>query len=273
MNVLFLGDIVGAEATKYVAGRLPGLRRALSLDLVVANAENCAVTGPSIRRGFGMTTESVGMLLDSGVDAITSGNHAWDGPEAENVLEHPRVLRPLNMPDALPGKGILKLEIGGGWVTIVNLMSASAVPEREPVYRSWLPEGEAGGVKPLYPAWLSASREGAVIVDLHGLTVSEKQAFAFAVDGEAAAVLGTHTHEPTLPLRILPKGTALVTDVGMTGRTAGVIGIEPDHLVAELTGAGAEPLPPFRLAGGSMTLGAVALRIEGRGTTSLFRVS
>lgn len=273
MNVLFLGDIVGSEAARYVAGRLPGLRRAYSLDLVVANAENCAVTGPSIRRGFGMTVELVEMLLEAGADVVTSGNHAWDGPEAEQVLGHPRVLRPLNMPDALPGKGNLTLHVGSEQVTVVNLMSASAVPEREPIYRSWLPEGAVGRVEPLYPAWLSTSREGAVIVDLHGLTVSEKQAFAFAVDGEAAAVLGTHTHEPTLPLRILPKGTALVTDVGMTGGVAGIIGIGPEHWVSELTGAGELPLPPFRLAEGPITLGAVALRIEGRTTASLCRVS
>lgn len=272
MNALFIGDIVGSEAVRYVAGRLPELRRVHEIDLVVVNAENCAVSGPRIRPGFGMSVELVEQLLESGADIVTSGNHAWDGPEAEEVLARPRVLRPLNVPDALPGKGFSILEVKGEPVTVVNLISASAVPEHEPVYRAWLPADAANGIEPIYPAWRLVEKQGAAIVDLHGLKVSEKQSFAFAVDGEAAAILGTHTHEPTLPLRILPAGTALVTDVGMTGREGGIIGIDPEHWVADVKGNGTDHLPPFRLADGPMTLGAILLHIEGGKTRQLERI-
>lgn len=273
MNVLFIGDIVGPEATSYVAGRLPGLRREHGVDLVVANAENCLVSGPKIRQGFGMGVELVESLFGAGVDVVTSGNHAWDGPEAEAVLSHPRVLRPHNMPGGLPGKGTTILEVGGERVTVLNLMSPSAVPEPDPVYRRWLPDGALGEVAPVYEGWISAEKLGMVIVDFHGLSISEKQAFAFAVDGEAAAVMGTHTHEATMTLHLLPGGTALVTDVGMTGKTGGVEGIDPEHWVADLKGEDVASLPPFRLADGPVMLGAVLLHVRAGRTERLEHVT
>jgi calcineurin-like phosphoesterase len=106
MNVLMLGDIVGPDAVTYLAKRLPGLRRAYDVDLVVANAENCAVTAPTPWEGFGMSVELVERLLEGGVDVITSGNHGWDGPEASVVHRHPMVLRPHNFPDNVMGKGM-----------------------------------------------------------------------------------------------------------------------------------------------------------------------
>jgi 2',3'-cyclic-nucleotide 2'-phosphodiesterase len=112
VNVLMVGDVVGPEAVDYLADRLPGLRHEREVDLVIANAENCAVSGPVPWTGFGMTLELVERLLASGVDAITSGNQGWDGHEAEAVHAHPRVLRPLNLPDDVFGKGVLSLEAG-----------------------------------------------------------------------------------------------------------------------------------------------------------------
>lgn len=274
MKVLFIGDIVGSQAAAYVADRLPGLRREHGLDLVVANAENCLVSGPRIRQGFGMGVKLIESLFEGGVDVVTSGNHAWDGPEAEAVLSHPRVLRPHNMPEGLPGRGQIVVDVHGEPVSILNLMSPSAVPEPEPVYGSYLPDGAADRyVRPVYEGWLSAQRLGTVVVDLHALAVSEKQTFAFAVDGKAAAVLGTHTHEPTVPLHLLPGGTALVTDVGMTGHTGGTEGIDPGHWVAEMKGENVDALPPFGLAGGPISLGAVLLDIEAGKTKRLERVT
>src|SRR5215218_1619072 len=121
-----IGDIVGPEAVTCLAERLPGLRRALDVDLVVANAENCAVTAPTPYRGFGMTVELVGRLLEGGVDVVTSGNHGWDGPEADAVHGHPRVLRPHNVLEEAVGKGVVTLEIGGELVSVVNLGSTTA---------------------------------------------------------------------------------------------------------------------------------------------------
>ena len=202
MNVLMVGDIVGPRAVDYLADRLPELRRDRDVDLVIANAENCALSGPTPWTGFGMTVELIERLLAGGVDVITSGNHGWDGPEAEAVHANPRVLRPLNLPGSVIGKGMLALEAGGETATVLNLGSRTAVMPR---------------ALPLYESFTAADPRGNAIVDLHGDSAWEKMEFATAVDGMAAAVLGTHTHEPTLNLHVLPGGTAFVADVGMTG--------------------------------------------------------
>jgi len=112
-NVLVIGDIVGPDAVAYLAGRLPELRLAYDLDLVVANGENCAVTAPTPWTGFGMTLDLVDLLLQSGVDVVISGDHGWDGSEADAVHRHPRVLKPHNVPEGVAGKGVVTLEFGG----------------------------------------------------------------------------------------------------------------------------------------------------------------
>src|SRR3712207_1631170 len=139
MNVLMVGDIVGPDAVAYLVEHLPELRRDLGVDLVIANAENSAVSAPTPYKGFGMTVELVEQLLESGVDVVTSGNHGWDGPEAEAVHRNPRVLRPHNVPEEAVGKGVVALEIGDEPVSVVNLGSATAaMPRALPPYESWL---------------------------------------------------------------------------------------------------------------------------------------
>ena len=120
MNVLMIGDIVGPGAVAYLAERLPRLRRDYDVHLVVDNAENCAISAPTPRKGFGMTVELVERLMDAGVDIITSGNHGWDGPEAKIVHRHPRVLRPYNLPEGAMGKGIAALEVQGEPVSVLK---------------------------------------------------------------------------------------------------------------------------------------------------------
>ncbi len=256
MNVLMIGDIVGPDATAYLAGRLPELRRAHDVDLVIANGENCAITAAAPGAGFGMTTELVDLLLGSGVDVLTSGNHGWDGPQAAEVHRHPRVLRPHNVPARLAGKGLVALEVGGEPVTVLNLCDAVAL----------------SGASSAYGAWLAAERQGTVIVDFHGDSAWEKMIFATAIDGEAAAVLGTRTHEPTRLLHLLPGGTAFVADVGMTGPTGSPGGFPLRHFAAAYRGEDVGALPPFALATGPMTLGAVWLRVEGGRARELRRV-
>lgn len=253
-RLLFVGDIVGPAAVAYLADRLPSLRRSLAIDLVVANAENASLSGRSVERGFGMSGAAVATLFAAGVDAITSGNHAWDQPDCETVLAHPRVLRPHNLPPGRCGDGVLTIEVGGGPVSILNLADADAIPDASPPY----------------PAWQAADLAGAVVVDFHGGRMEEKVGFAHAVDGRVAAVLGTHTHEPTLPLHLLPGGTALVVDVGMTGPTGGWGGIDPAQAIATVRG---EPRPETTtVAAGPIALGAVALTIEAGRTVAIERV-
>jgi len=241
VRVLFVGDVVGPAAVAYLADRLPVLRADLALDVVIANAENCGPTG------IGMAVDLVERLVAAGVDVVTAGNHAFDGPEVAGVLAVPRVLRPLNL-----SPGVLVLA------------------DREAL--ALAPSVAAFGRRP-WDAWCAAERLGTVIVDYHAQSDMEKEAFAHAVDGAAAAVIGTHTHVPTLPLHLLTCGTALVTDVGMTGPAGGIEGFDAARYVEIVRGTPPEAAPPVRVAGGPIVLGAVVLDIEAGRTTAIARVT
>lgn len=267
MTVLAVGDVVGAEAADWLAARLPELREQHHADWVVVNAENCAVTGPSPMDGFGMTTDVVDTLLSAGVDAITGGNHSWDGPDVDEVLAHPRVVRPVNL-DESRGQGLLTLGHGDQTLTVINMLSPSAA----------LPGMNAPRPEPIWPSWMSLAADrrlpGAVLIDLHGESPWEKAAFVTALDGTITALVGTHTHDPTLRGHVLPAGTGFVTELGMTGRlgfTGG--GFDPVHFATQLRGEDITTLPPYRLADGPMALGAVRLEIDDHGrTTAITRV-
>ena len=205
-----------------------------------------------------MSVELVERLLEGGVDVVTSGNHGWDGPEAAIVHRHPRVLRPHNFPEGVVGKGIATLEVEGEPVSVLNLGSRTAA----------MP-----GALPVYESWLAARLESTTIVDFHGDSAWEKMEFATAADGGVAAVMGTHTHEPTINLHILPGGTSLVADVGMTGPSGNPGGFPLQHFAARMRGEDPGSLPPFELAAGPVILGAVWLRIEGGRTLEIERIS
>jgi calcineurin-like phosphoesterase len=246
VNVIFVGDITGPAATSYVAGRLPALRREHAIDLVVANADNVAVTGPHPRNGFGMTVELVDLLLRSGVDVVTSGSHAWDGPEADRVLAKPRVLRPANVPDRRPGHGLYEATVSGERVAVLTLANTPVIPD----------------LLPIYPFWQAQRPTGTVVIH-HVGGCWETRLFAMAIDGQAAAVLGTFGHEATRHQYVLPNGTAFVPDVGMTGPLGfGGAGHDLRHFVAEFKGEDSASLPPFELANTPQRLEAVRLRIE-----------
>jgi calcineurin-like phosphoesterase len=246
MNVLFVGDVTGPEATDRVTERLPSLRREHDLDLVIVNADNVAVTGPHPFGGSGMTVELVERLLDGGVDVVTSGTHALDGPESLRALNLPGVIRPDNLPPGTPGRGTASLEVAGEVFTVVNLVDA---PEFMP------------SASPVLEAWRRTERRGAVIVHLVGSSHTARL-FAHAVDGEAAAVLGTLAHEATLHHYLLPGGTALVPDVGMAGPFGGIGGFDPERIVAGFEGTDTDTLPPYGLLEGPMIFDAVLLRLE-----------
>lgn len=210
MKILFVGDIVGRPGRQVVEGLLPNLREKHEIDLVVANGENLA-------GGYGVTAAVLNAMTQVGVDVLTSGNHIWDRSEGVSLLdEEPRLLRPANYPPGNPGRGHCVVQPGDTGIGVINLQGrVFMTPIDDPfrIGRGLLDELRA--------------ETNTIVIDFHAEATAEKQAFAHYVDGLAAAVVGTHTHVATADARILPGGTAYVTDLGMTGSHAGVIGHRP----------------------------------------------
>lgn len=210
IRFLFIGDIVGRPGRDLVKRGVAALRDYHQLDLVIANAENAAA-------GFGITRELGEQILDSGVDVMTSGNHIWDKKEAIDYIGiEPRLLRPLNFPEGVPGNGsyIARTE-GGVSVGVINAMGR--------VFMLSIDDPFAGVLREIEKV---KQRARIVFVDFHAEATSEKVAMGWHLDGRVTAVVGTHTHVQTADERILPKGTAYLTDVGMTGPHDSVIGVE-----------------------------------------------
>jgi 2',3'-cyclic-nucleotide 2'-phosphodiesterase len=212
VKLLFVGDVVGGIGRRTLAETLPGLRDRHQPDFVVVNGENAA-------GGLGITRKTARELFDQGVDAITLGNHAYRHREVYDYLDQePRIVRPANFPKGSPGKGHTVVEANGMRLGVVNL---SGLVFLEAV-RS--PFAEVDAI-------LAELRDkaDAVLVDMHAEATSEKVAMGWHVDGRALACVGTHTHIPTADARVLPGGTAYVTDVGMTGPRGGVIGVKREQ--------------------------------------------
>lgn len=218
MKVLFLGDVVGRSGRKAIGAHLPSLRKELSLDCVVCNAENMA-------GGFGVTPSTVQDLYDSGVDIITLGNHSFDNPQGISVIENDeKILRPVNYPpDTVPGRGVGLYEIGNFRVMVINVLGR--------VFMDSLDDPFVAVDKELNSAPLGDVADF-ILVDMHAEATSEKQGMGYFCDGRASIVVGTHTHTPTADTRILPAGTAYQTDAGMCGSYDSIIGMdtaEPLH--------------------------------------------
>jgi 2',3'-cyclic-nucleotide 2'-phosphodiesterase len=212
VKLLFVGDVVGGIGRRTLAEVLPGLRDRHRPDFVVVNGENAA-------GGLGITRKTARELFDQGVDAITLGNHAYRHREVYGYLDQePRIVRPANFPKGSPGRGHTVVEANGMRLGVVNL---SGLVFLEAV-RSPFAEVDA---------LLAELRDksDAVLVDMHAEATSEKVAMGWHVDGRVLACVGTHTHIPTADARVLPGGTAYVTDVGMTGPRGGVIGVKREQ--------------------------------------------
>ena len=203
MRLLFLGDIVGRPGRNAVAERLPALRERWRLDCVVVNGENAA-------GGFGITEAICDEILMAGADAVTLGNHSWDQREALVFIERqPRLVRPANFPPGTPGRGAAMVETrNGARVLVVNLMGR--------LYMDALDDPFAVADRTLAETPLREVAD-AILVDIHAEATSEKQALAYHLDGRVTVVVGTHTHVPTADHRILPGGTAYMSDAGMCG--------------------------------------------------------
>jgi metallophosphoesterase (TIGR00282 family) len=209
-RLLFIGDIVGRPGRELVRKGLNGLRSYHQIDLVIANAENAAA-------GFGITRDIGDELLDTGIDVMTSGNHIWDKKEAiEYIGAESRLLRPLNYPAGVPGNGSYVARAQNGEsVGVLNLMGRVFMNNIDDPFATALPAIES-----------LQARARIIFVDFHAEATSEKVAMGWHLDGRVTAVVGTHTHVQTADDRILPKGTAYLTDVGMTGPHDSVIGVE-----------------------------------------------
>ena len=209
--VLFIGDVIGRPGRKALAKHLPSLKQKFSPDVIIINAENAA-------GGIGITEKICQELLGY-ADVLTSGNHIWDKKEALPLLEsEPRLLRPANYPPVNPGKGTYVLDKGKHRVGVLNLQGRVFMEPIDCPFRIAYREIES--LRNTTPI---------IIVDFHAEATSEKQAMGWYLDGKVSAVIGTHTHIPTADERLLPQGTAYITDIGMVGGYNSVIGIRRDQ--------------------------------------------
>lgn len=240
MRVLMVGDVVGRPGREAVEALLRPLRAELALDFVVVNAENAAA-------GRGLTARLARQLLESGADVLTSGNHIYNVKEFAQQLDSLDlpILRPANYPPGAPGRGVITL----GGVTVVNLMGRAFMPsEMDDPFRG-------------ADALLADVPTGAIVlVDFHAEATSEKQALGWYLDGRVSAVVGTHTHVPTADARVLPKGTAMVTDLGMAGAVDSIIGDDVDAVLHRFLTSMPTRLPVA--AGGEAVMNAVLIEID-----------
>src|SRR5687767_13820104 len=244
MKLLFVGDIVGRPGRDLVRRHIRALRASCEADFVIANGENAA-------GGAGITRENMYEILTAGVDVITTGNHVWDKRETlEFIGNEPRLIRPANYPQGTPGGGSCVITAANGVrVGVINVMGRVFLHAIDDPFR--IAEREIARVK--------ADGAQVILIDMHAETTSEKLAFCYYLDGKVAAVIGTHTHVQTADERILPGGTACLTDAGFTGPHDGVIGMDKEAVIARfVTG-----LPGrFETASGDPRLNGASITVD-----------
>jgi metallophosphoesterase (TIGR00282 family) len=245
MKVLCIGDIMGEPGRRVVARAVPRLVANRHIDVVIGNGENVA-------GGFGITPELADELFDMGLAVITTGNHAWDKKEIIDYFSRERrLLRPANYPAGVPGQGSAVVETAGGErLAILQVMGRAYMPTLDCPFQ--VAKREVARLRQETPV---------VIVDMHAEATSEKMAMGHYLDGTVAAVVGTHTHVQTADEQILPKGTAYITDIGMTGPIHSVIGVKKELAIEKfLTG-----MPKrFEVASGPAVFCAVLLDLDGQ---------
>lgn len=215
MRVLFIGDVVGGPGRQGLHATMPVLKERYEPDLVIVNGENSA-------GGIGITKKTAKALFDAGAHVITTGNHVYRHREAYDYLDSTdRVIRPANYPQANPGRGHTVVEAGGQRVGVINLSGEVGMRVAR------LPFQTVDGI-------LEQIEADSVVVDFHAEVTSEKVAMGWHLDGRVAAVFGTHTHVPTADGRVLPRGTAFISDVGMTGSRTSVLGVRPEQALASM---------------------------------------
>lgn len=253
MNILFIGDVVGRPGRNYLSNNLHRLVEEYAVDFTTVNGENCA-------GGVGITRSTYDELLGMGVDMITLGNHSWAKKEIfEFIEESDKLVRPANYPEGTPGKGFRITEKAGKRIAVVNLCGRVFMECLECPFRTV--DEILEDIK---------NKADIIIVDFHAEATSEKLAMGWYLDGRVKAVLGTHTHVQTSDERILPQGTAYITDTGMTGPMDSILGVDKDIVIKKfITGMPAR----FEVASGETVLGAVVIQLDGNdNVTGISRV-
>ncbi len=246
MRILFIGDIVGSPGRQIVHDRLADILSQRQIDLVIANGENAA-------SGFGITPRLADELLGMGIDVLTGGNHSWDRKEILEYMPHqPRLLRPSNFPEGTPGFGsFLGTAKNGLKYAVLNLQGRVFLTPIDDPFR------KADAELAKLPADVAV-----ILVDMHAETTSEKIAMGWYLDGRVTAVVGTHTHVVTADERLLPQGTAYITDVGMTGPHGGVIGMDREAIIKRFL----DGLPArFGVASGDVQMNSVLIETDDAG--------
>ena len=261
MRILFIGDIFGRPGRTIVKDRLPGLVREHAIDLIIVNGENAAA-------GFGITPSLVEDLFELGIDVITTGNHIWDKREIVEYFESAdgnqhsparRLLRPANYPAGMPGWGIYEGQKGKVNYAVINLQGRVFMASNDDPFR-------------VVDQLLKDVKAKVIFVDIHAEATSEKISMGWYLDGRVTAVVGTHTHIPTADERVLPGGTAYITDVGMSGPYDSVIGVRKELVVGKFL----NNMPVrFEPATGDVRLCAVVVDCDGSTgrTTSIQRLT
>jgi metallophosphoesterase (TIGR00282 family) len=246
MKILFLGDVVGRSGRKAVARHLPGLIARHGFDFVIVNGENAA-------GGFGITEEIFDTFIEAGADCITTGNHAWNQKEAlVFAARREQFIRPANYPDGTPGRGANVFTAkNGARVLVMQVMGQLFMPALDDPFAA---AARALAASPLGQAC------DAIVVDMHAEASSEKQVMGAFLDSKVSLVAGTHTHVPTADHRILPGGTAFITDIGMCGDYDSIIGMEKDEPLRRAT----RKIPSAHLepAKGPGTVSGVAMETD-----------
>lgn len=242
MNILFIGDVVGRPGRNYLAKNLDKLKKENAIDFTIVNGENCA-------GGVGITKSTYDELLGLGVDMVTLGNHSWAKKEIfEFIEESDKLVRPANYPKGTPGRGFRIAERAGKRIAVINLCGRVYMDCIECPFKT-------------VDAILEEinSKADIIIIDFHAEATSEKLALGWYLDGRVHAVLGTHTHVQTSDERVLPGGTAYITDTGMTGPRDSILGVDKEIVINKfITSMPAR----FEVAIGEAILGAVSIQLD-----------
>lgn len=243
MNILVIGDIVGKPGRRAIKETLSKIQNDYNIEFTIANAENAA-------GGRGLTRDVMGELLNSNIDVLTMGNHVWDNKDIFNFIEdEPRLIRPANYPEPCPGQGYHIYTAGFNIkVAVINLSGRVYLPALDCPFKKL--DEILTNIK---------GKSDLIIVDFHAEATSEKLALGFYSDGKVTAVLGTHTHIQTADERILPQGTAYITDLGMTGPVDSILGMNKDEVINRFI---TQRPTRFEVATGQAQIQGVILEID-----------